>query len=262
MMKVMILCGGRGTRLREHTETKPKPMVEVGGRPILWHIMKGYAHHGVRDFILCLGYKGAMIKEYFLNYQAMNADFTVTVGRPGQIAYHGQSHDEDGWRVTLADTGENAMTGARVQRAAHHLDDDETFLVTYGDGVADIDFGKLIAFHNDHGGLATLTGVRPPSRFGEFEHDRGRVKTFHEKPQVSQGLINGGFFVFQRAFLDRLDDDDGCVLERQPLTSCAAEGELHVYEHSAFWQCMDTYRDWEHLDRLWREGRAAWKTWA
>lgn len=240
-MKVMILCGGRGTRLREHTEIRPKPMVEIGGRPILWHIMKIYAHHGMTDFILCLGYKGDVIKEYFLHYEAMDNDFTIELGQRGKIQYHGKSQGESGWRVILTDTGERAMTGARVKRASKYLDDDdETFCVTYGDGLTDLDLTAVGEFHRKHGGMATVTGVRPPSRFGELQQDGDRVLKFSEKPQVSQGIINGGFFFFQRDFLDLLDDDDACVMEREPLERCASANNLFVYKHTGYWQCMDT----------------------
>ncbi|RMG12503.1 MAG: glucose-1-phosphate cytidylyltransferase [Planctomycetota bacterium] len=261
-MKVLILCGGYGTRLREHTETLPKPMVAIGGRPILWHIMKGYAHHGFSEFVLCLGYLGDKIKEYFLNYEAMNSDFTVELGKKDAIELHGATHQEDGWKVTLAETGQDAMTGARVKRASRYLGaDDATFCVTYGDGVADVDLRAAYAFHRAHGGLATVTGVRPPSRFGELQLDGTRVTSFSEKPQVSEGLINGGFFFFERGFLDYVSEDASCVLEREPLERVAREGQLHVYEHTGFWQCMDTYREWQGLERRWRDGSAPWAVW-
>lgn len=261
-MKAIILCGGMGTRLREHTELRPKPMVEIGGRPILWHIMKLYAFHGITDFILCLGYKGHIIKEYFLNYEAMNSDFTVCLGQPSAVCLHGTSHCEDGWRVTLADTGETTMTGARLLRAAKYLDDrDQEFMVTYGDGVSDVNLRALHEFHWQHDRLATMTGVRPASRFGELECDGTRVLAFREKPQVGQGLINGGFFCFRRRFLDYLSDDPACVLERLPLEKCAADGELRLFEHLGYWQCMDTYRDWENLEKQWQRGEAPWYVW-
>ena len=259
-MKVMILCGGRGTRLREHTETKPKPMVEIGDQPILWHVMKIYAHFDFTEFVLCLGYKGIIIKEHFLNYEAENSDFTVRLGQKNGTRFHGATHSESGWEVTLADTGEDAMTGARILRAAHYLDG-QTFCVTYGDGVADVDIAKLIAFHHAHGGLATVTGVRPPSRFGEMATQGSRVVSFSEKPQMGQGLINGGFFVFEPGFLDYIGDSPGCSLERDPLEHCARDGKLHVYEHQGYWQCMDTYRDWEYLEQQWQSGKASWRIW-
>ncbi len=260
-MKVMILCGGQGTRLREHTEVRPKPMVEIGGQPILWHIMKLYAHHGFNEFVLCLGYKANLIKEYFLNYQAMRSDFTIDLGKNRSVQYHGSDHDESAWKVTLAFTGENAMTGARVKRAARYLTPGETFAVTYGDGVSDVDLAAALRFHKSHRGLATVTGVRPPSRFGEIQTDGQRVVGFSEKPQTTQGMINGGFFFFEPGFLDYLSDDDNCILERTPLERCANDGRFSVYEHAGFWHCMDTYRDWEALERQWHSGAAPWKVW-
>lgn len=261
-MKAIILCGGMGTRLREHTELRPKPMVEIGGRPILWHIMKLYAFHGITDFILCLGYKGHIIKEYFLNYEAMNSDFTVSLGQPAAVRLHGTSHREDGWRVTLADTGETTMTGARLLRAAKYLDDrDQDLMVTYGDGVSDVNLRAVHDFHRQHGKLATLTGVRPVGRFGELHCDGDRVVAFREKPRDGQALINGGFFCFRREFLDYLSDDAACVLEREPLERCAVDRQLCLFEHRGFWQCMDTYRDWEQLERQWQSGEAPWHVW-
>ncbi len=261
-MRVMILCGGRGTRLREYTESRPKPMVEVGGRPILWHIMKTYAHHGLNDFILCLGYKGHVIKDFFLRYEAMTHDITLDMSGASPFEIHRDGGRTEDWRITLADTGEETMTGARLKRAARYLDDsDTTFAATYGDGVSDVDVSALLAFHRSHGKLATLTGVRPPSRFGELELDGRRVTAFSEKPQVGQGLINGGYFIFERGFLDYLDADAGCYLEREPLARCAADGELMVHEHDGYWSCMDTYRDWERLEHEWQAGTAPWRVW-
>jgi glucose-1-phosphate cytidylyltransferase len=257
----MILCGGQGTRLREYTELIPKPMVEIGGRPILWHIMKTYAHYGITEFILCLGYKGHVIKDYFLNYEAMNTDFTINLGKH-QIRYHGTTHGEDGWNVTLVDTGEDAMTGARVKRAAGYLDShNEPFLVTYGDGVANINISKLLDFHRSNKKIATMTGVRPPSRFGVIESDGGKVKTFIEKPSLAQTMVNGGYFCFEPEFLNYLNNDSTCVLEREPLEKCAQDGQLLAYEHPGDWQCMDTFRDWEHLQKQWLTGTAPWKVW-
>ncbi len=256
---VAILCGGMGTRLREETEYRPKPMVEIGGRPILWHIMKGYAASGYTDFVVCLGYKGERIKEYFLNYEAMNNDFTVELGRPHPVSYNG-AHCESGWRVTLADTGVETMTGARIKRASRYLTGDR-FMVTYGDGVTDLDIRALVAFHQEAGTLATVTGVHPSSRFGELLVDGSRVAQFSEKPQTHEGLINGGFFVFERAFLDYLSDEPGCVLEGEPLERAAAEGQLAVFRHRGFWQCMDTFRDYQQLNQMWNTGEARWKRW-
>jgi glucose-1-phosphate cytidylyltransferase len=256
----MILCGGMGTRLREQTETRPKPMVEIGGQPILLHVMRLYAHHGIREFVLCLGYKGHVIKEYFLDFEAMRSDFTIELSGGRPIEYHRDGIEDVGWRVTLAETGETSATGARVLRASRYLDGD-TFAVTYGDGVADVDLAEVLRFHRSHGKLATVTGVRPPSRFGEIEHEQGRVCEFNEKPQATQGLINGGFFFFEPGFLDYLRGAPDAMLEREPLERCVRDGQLMVYEHRGFWQCMDTHRDWENLDALWRRGDAPWKVW-
>ena len=258
---VVILCGGKGTRLREETEYRPKPMVEVGGRPILWHIMRCYAHFGHPHFVLCLGYKGEMIKQYFLNYRAMANDFTVRLGRNEAVDISaGGDHDVD-WTVTLVDTGLETMTGARVKRVAKHLQGD-TFMLTYGDGLANIDINALLSFHREAGKLVTVTGIHPPSRFGELQIQNNLVVDFTEKPQVSQGMVNGGFFVCQREFLDYLDEDPSCILERDPLLRLAADGQLAVYRHDGFWQCMDTFREYEMLSRMWDEGNAPWRLWA
>ncbi len=257
-MKALILCGGMGTRLREQTETRPKPMVEVGGIPILVHIMRMYARHGVKDFILCVGYKGQVIKEYFLALEAMFSDFTIEYGQRRSVTYHGLSDKElEGWRVTVVDTGENSGTGERIRRAARHLAP-ETFFVTYGDGLANVNPRAVLDYHRTHGKLATITGVRPPSRFGEIDQQHGRVLAFNEKPQASQGLINGGFMCLEPGFLRYLERHPGSMLEKEPMEDCVADGELMVHEHSGFWQCMDTYRDWEHLEALWRSGNAPW----
>jgi glucose-1-phosphate cytidylyltransferase len=258
-MQTLILCGGMGTRLREETEYRPKPMVEIGGRPILWHIMKCYAAHGFTDFVVCLGYKGEMIKEYFLNYEAMNNDFTVELGKPNAVAYY-DAHGENGWRVTLADTGIDTMTGARIKRASRYVRGTR-FMVTYGDGVSNVDLRSLVAFHDQSRTLATVTGVHPSSRFGELLVKGDRVEQFSEKPQTHEGIVNGGFFVLERKALDYLSDDPGCVLEREPLERLARDGQLSVYQHHGFWQCMDTYRDYQHLNHLWDSGDAAWKQW-
>jgi len=257
-MQVMVLCGGMGTRIREYTEVRPKPMIEIGGVPILVHIMRMYAAAGFTEFILCLGYKSRVIKDYFLNYKAMNSDFTVELGRPDTLQYHPVAASDDSWRVTLADTGEGTMTGARIRRAAKYLRPGETFAVTYGDGVADVRLEDVLAFHRAHGKLATVTGVRPPSRFGEITHEAGLVKTFNEKPNVTEGLINGGFFFLEPKFLEYVTDDPSCMLEKEPLERLVGERQLVVYEHRGFWQCMDTYRDWEHLEAAYRGGAAPW----
>lgn len=258
-MKTVILCGGMGTRLREEAEYRPKPMVEIGGRPILWHIMKLYAHHGLSDFVLCLGYREEMIKQYFLNYKPLTQDFTVQLGAPDAVTFHG-NHEQDNWRVTLADTGIDAGTGARIARIKRYLAE-EAFMVTYGDGVADVDVRRLLEFHRAHGRIATVTGVRPPSRFGELQMQESRVVQFSEKPQTSQGFINGGFFVFQPKVFEYLSEEGSCFLEREPLERLAQDGELMVYPHQGFWQCVDTPRDLQRLRELWTSGAPAWKVW-
>ena len=257
-MKVVILCGGMGTRLREYTESIPKPMVRIGGIPILVHIMNMYAAAGMNEFVLCLGYMGHVIREYFLNYEANSRDFTVELGKPGSIEYHGDSRHETRWKVTLVETGAATMTGARLAIASKYLPPGETFAVTYGDGVADVPLQRVLDFHRASKCLATLTGVRPPSRFGEIEHVGGIVKSFNEKPQVGAGLINGGFFYFEYAFLKYLSADPSCTLERDPLERCVHEKQLSVYEHAGFWQCMDTFRDWERLEAYWKDGNPPW----
>jgi glucose-1-phosphate cytidylyltransferase len=259
-MKVVVLCGGLGTRLRDETEFRPKPMIEVGGRPLLWHIMKIYAHYGFNEFVLALGYKGESIRQYFLNYEAMTRDVTVRLGPPSQVTLHGGRAVEP-WTVTLADTGASALTGARVKRVERYVDGPR-FMLTYGDGVADIDLGKLLAFHERHGRIGTVTGVRPPSRFGELVSSGTRVVEFSEKPSVSNGFINGGFFIFEREFFEYLSADDGCVLERDPLERLAKDGQLEMYPHDGYWQCMDTPRDLQHLSEAWQRPRPPWKVWA
>lgn len=256
---VLILCGGLGTRLREETEFRPKPMVEVGGRPLLWHVMKIYATHGFTNFILLTGYKGRIIKDYFLNYEALHRDFTVTLGRRDSIEYHGP-HDDDGWRVTVLDTGMETMTGARIKLAQPHVTTDR-FMVTYGDGVANIDIRALMASHRQAGRLATVTGVRPPARFGEVVVEGDQVVEFREKLQTQEHLINGGFFVFERRAFDYLSSDPSCMLEREPLERLAGDGQLSVYKHTDFWHCMDTARDLQALTQLWDQRAAPWKTW-
>jgi len=234
-------------------------MVEVGNRPIVWHIMKSYAHYGHSHFILCLGYKGSVIKEYFLNYEAMNSDITLSLGQLRAIAYHDQ-HREEGFTVTIADTGLNTMTGGRLARVKRYIKDD-TFLLTYGDGVSDIDIAKVVAFHRAHGKKATLTTVRPMSRYGVINIDKsGEVEQFLEKP-VLDSWINAGFFVFDRGVFDYLDGGDECILERQPLERLAADGELMAYRHEGFFFAMDTYREYQYLNELWNSGAAPWKVW-
>jgi glucose-1-phosphate cytidylyltransferase len=258
-VKVVILCGGQGTRLREETEFRPKPLVEIGGRPILWHIMKLYAHYGFSEFVLCLGYRGQMIKEHFLNYEAMNNDFTVSLGSKREVHYHG-SHAEDGFSVTLADTGLDAMTGARIRAVQKYVDGD-TFMVTYGDGVSDVDLQAVLAFHRAHGRLATVTTHRPISRFGVLELGAsGSVTGFNEKPQLD-GWVNVGFFVFERGVFDYLDDNEACVLEQAPLQRLARDGQLVAYRHDGFFFAMDTYREFKFLNDVWDAGKAPWKVW-
>ena len=257
-MQSIILCGGLGTRLREETEFRPKPLVEVGGRPILWHIMKLYAHHGFRDFVICLGYRGNMIKEYFLNYEAMNNDFTICLGRQNRIAYHDE-HKEQDFHVTLADTGLETLTGGRVKQVKKYIEGD-TFMVTYGDGVADVDIRAVVDFHHQHKRVATVTTVRPISRFGVLDvGENGEVTSFSEKPQLD-GWVSAGFFVFDRRFFNYLEDGD-CFFERAPLERLSNEGQLMAYRHEGFFFAMDTYREYEYLNQLWSGGDAPWKVW-
>lgn len=257
-MKVVILCGGQGTRLREETEYRPKPLVEIGARPILWHIMKSYANYGFREFVLCLGYRGNMIKDYFLNYEAMNNDLTISLGRQNHVEYHDAHHEQD-FQVTLSDTGLDTMTGGRVKRVQKYVDGD-VFMVTYGDGVADLDMAELLRFHRAHGRLATVTTVRPFSRFGVLQvESNGWVSSFAEKPQLN-GWTNAGFFVFDRRVFDYLGGDD-CILEREPLERLANEQQLVAFQHGGFFYAMDTYREYKYLNELWDSGQAPWKVW-
>jgi glucose-1-phosphate cytidylyltransferase len=259
-VKTIILCGGQGTRLKEETEYRPKPLVDVGGRPILWHIMKTYAHYGFKEFVLTLGYRGNMIKSYFLDYEAMNNNFTISLGHRRSIAYHG-AHEEQDFSVTLVDTGLETMTGARVRRAKDYVAED-TFMVTYGDGLSDLNVRDLVAFHKSHGKLATVTAVRPVSRFGQLQiGPSGRVDSFVEKPQA-EGQISAGFFVFDRRVFDYLSEDPSCILERDPLERLAREGQLMAYCYSGFFYAMDTYREYLHLNELWNGGKAPWAVWS
>jgi glucose-1-phosphate cytidylyltransferase len=260
-MKAVILCGGLGTRIRDASELLPKPMLPIGGKPIVWHIMKMYARHGVREFVLCLGYKGWALKEFFLNYKAMTSDLTVTLGKHGAVEVLGR-HDEEDWKVTLAETGEATMTGGRVVAARRYVEGDQPFLLTYGDGVSDVDIGATLAFHKRHGRAATVTAVRPPGRFGEMVIDGGRVLEFNEKPQSAEGFINGGFFVLDgRRIWDFIEDSPKTILEHGPLRGLAKAGELVAYPHAGFWQPMDTLREYQLLNDLWASGQAPWKTW-
>ena len=253
-MKVIILAGGFGTRLSEYTGTVPKPMVSVGGRPILLHIMRFYAHFGHKDFYLALGYKAELIKEYFLHYRSVNSDFTVDLGT-GKVLPH-QTDDAD-WKVTLVQTGLETMTGGRVKRLQSFIGN-EPFMLTYGDGVADIDLNALLDFHFSHGKMVTVSAVHPGARFGELLIEAGHVRSFQEKPQMGQGWINGGYFVMQPEFFELITDDT-TVLERDPLEEAARIGELMAFRHEGFWQCMDTKRDRDALEELWQSGSAAWK---
>ena len=253
-MRVIILAGGFGTRLPEYTEMLPKPMVPVGGKPILWHIMKTYAHFGHMDFYVALGYKAEVIKEYFLQYRTLNADFTVDLGT-GVVTPH--QLDKVDWRVTLVDTGQSSMTGGRVRRMKPYIEN-ETFLLTYGDGVSNVNLEELVAFHKNHGKLVTVTAVRPGARFGELQLDNLQVTSFQEKPQLGQGWINGGYFVIEPGFFD-LIAGDSTILEREPLEQAARMGELMAFKHEGFWQCMDTKRDRDNLEEMWRQGNALWK---
>ena len=256
-MKAVLLAGGFGTRLSEETDLLPKPMVEIGGRPILWHIMKIYTHFGINDFIICLGYNGYVIKEYFINYYRHMSDLSVDTGS-GDIEIH-QARTEK-WRVTLVETGLNTMTGGRLKRISKYLSPNEDFLMTYGDGVASINIQALIEFHRNEGRLATVTAVRPPGRFGALEIEDNRVERFTEKPQGDGSIINGGFFVLSPKVLDYVEGD-ATIWESEPMERLAREGELSAYRHSGFWQPMDTLRDRRELEQMWVSGNAEWKLW-
>ena len=253
-MKVILLAGGFGTRLSEYTETLPKPMVRIGGKPILWHIMKTYAHFGHTNFYIALGYKAEVIKEYFLHYKTMNADFTVDLGE-GTVTSH--QLDELDWKVTLVDTGLHTMTGGRVRRMKPYIGN-ETCLLTYGDGLSNVDLNQLITFHKSHGKMITVTAVHPGARFGELEMKEEQVTSFQEKPQTGQGWINGGYFVIEPEFFE-LIDKDMTILEKKPLERVAQMGELMAFRHKGFWQCMDTKRDCDNLEEFWNTGKAPWK---
>jgi glucose-1-phosphate cytidylyltransferase len=257
-MKALILAGGLGTRLAEETGVRPKPMVEIGGRPIIWHIMKMYSHFGINDFVVCLGYKGYMIKEYFANYGLHMSDVTIDM-RSGSIDVHRNTAED--WRISLVDTGDETMTGGRMKRAMHYLGDDDTFCLTYGDGVADVDIGATVDFHRSHGRRATVTAVRPSSRFGQLGLDGDRVTEFTEKPVEEGGFINGGFFVLSREVETYIDGDD-TIWEREPLERLAGEGELRAFFHEGFWQPMDTLRDRQRLEELWAARVAPWRVWS
>ncbi len=256
-MKAVILAGGLGTRLSEETVVKPKPMVDIGTMPIIWHIMKHYSFHGVNEFVICCGYKGYVIKEYFANYFLHKSDVTFDLSE-NRMQVHNQRAEP--WKITLVDTGENSMTGGRLKRVAEHVMFEDAFCFTYGDGVSDINIRESIEFHRQHGKLATLTATYPAGRFGALELANGQVKSFMEKPRGDGGFINGGFFVLSPEVLNYIDNDD-TIWEQEPLISLAQEGQLMAYEHLGFWQPMDTLRDKVFLDKLWNEGKAPWKTW-
>ena len=255
-MQVVILCGGKGTRMREETEFRPKPLVEIGGMPVLWHIMKIYSHFGFNDFVLCLGYKGSMIKEYFMNFEWLANDFTLELGKgSGKVTHH--AHSLEDWRVTFADTGLETETSARIKKVEKYIEGD-TFMLTYGDAVADINIEKLLQFHKEKGLTVTLTGTKPPSRFGILDVDNGIASTFREKP-VLEGYINGGFFVCDKKVFDVLTDEG--MFEQAPLKGLSAKGELAVYSHEGFWQCMDTFKEVEKFNQDWEKGVRPWVVW-
>jgi len=255
-MKVAILAGGSGTRLAEETEYRPKPMVEIGGHPILWHILMHYSRYGFNEFVIALGYKGTMIKKYFVDFASLQGNLTVNVGN-GDVRMHSTASQD--WVVDLVDTGASTQTGGRIRRLAPHLRND-TFMLTWGDGLSDVELDKLLAFHRSHGKLATLTAVRPPARYGHMTFDGDQVIEFVEKPQISEGWINGAFFVLEPAAVDYIDDDQ-TVWEHEPLERLAKDGQLMAYRHRSFWQCMDTLREKHILESLWQSGMAPWKTW-
>lgn len=257
-MKAVILAGGLGTRLSEETVLRPKPMVEIGGKPILWHIMKIYATHGIKEFIIALGYKGEMIKEYFLNFYTINKDISVDLSNGKTTIHDGKQHED--WKVHLIDTGLHTQTGGRLKRMSRWFGEDETFLFTYGDGVADLDVESAIKFHQAHGKLATVTSVRPPPRFGRMAFEGDRVIDFNEKSQSGEGWINGGFFVLNRKAIDFIESDQ-TPWEREPLQRLAQAGELVGFRHDGFWSCMDTLREKQYLEELWTTGNAPWKLW-
>jgi glucose-1-phosphate cytidylyltransferase len=260
-MKTVILCGGFGTRIRDVAEDVPKPMLPIGGLPILWHIMKYYASWNHRQFVLCLGYKSRAIKDFFLNYEAYTNDFTLCLGSANPPRYH-DAHPDSGWEITLAETGLKTMTGGRVARIRKYVEDERDFLLTYGDGVGDVDLERLLEFHRAHGKILTVTGVHPPGRFGELEYGHDAVVTgFNEKPQVSGGRISAGFFACRRELFDYLPLREDLVFEQEPMRRIVADGQLMIYEHDGFWQPMDTYRDYTFLNQLWDSERAPWLRW-
>lgn len=259
-MKTVILCGGYGTRIRDVADDIPKPMIPVGKLPILWHLMKYYASFGFDDFVLCLGHKGHVIKDFFLNYETSTRDVTVKLGSSDQVMFH-TKHDEASWKVTLADTGTETMTGGRIAKIQKYVND-ERFFLTYGDGLSNVDLDALLKFHQRQGTTATVTGVRPPGRFGELTiNESGKAQQFNEKPQASEGRISGGFFVCEPTLFDHVPDQEDLVFEETPLRTLVSLGQLSVFEHDGFWQCMDTYRDWQLLTTMEKTAKAPWKIW-
>ena len=257
-MKAVILAGGLGTRISEETSTRPKPMIEIGGKPILWHILKTYSYHGINDFVICCGYKGYVIKEYFANYFLHMSDVTFDVGKNSMEVHQ---RNAEPWRVTLVDTGEGTMTGGRLKRVANYVKNEEAFCFTYGDGLCDVNITELLAFHKAQNVEATLTGTIPPGRFGALELNGSKVNSFREKPKGDSAMINGGFFVLSPKVIDYIKDDS-TTWEREPLERLAKEGNLAAYQHNGFWQPMDTLRDKVHLEELWQSGKAPWKVWS
>jgi len=261
-MKVVILCGGMGTRMRDHHELSPKPLIPIGSRPIVWHIMKYYAHFGHKDFILCLGNRREAFVDYFLHYHYHNSDLTIDLGRPDNVRLHNRESPTEDWRVTLADTGLHTNTGGRLKRVAPYIDGSH-FMLTYGDGLGCVDLDALLDFHRRAGKMATVSAVHPTGRFGEIAVNADQVISFAEKPQTTAGYINGGFLVFEKEFIHRyVPNDPGCYLESDALSHCARDGQLAAYCHEGFWQCMDTPREHQILEDLWRRGDAPWQVWA
>ena len=261
-MKAVILCGGKGTRIRDVSEVLPKPMVPIGGKPILWHIMKIYSHFGINEFILCLGYRGWAIKEYFLNFHTINSDFTVQVGKPDGLTFFNPV-EESTWKVTLADTGDESMTGARLWRIRKYLEGEKSFCVTYGDGLAGINIDQLVKFHQASGKVGSVTGVRPTGRFGELSFEGDVITHFNEKPQISESWVNGGFMVFDNARVwDYFWPEDNLILEKEPLPAMVKDRQLAIHQHEGFWMGMDTLREYNILNEMWNSGNAPWKIWS
>jgi len=260
-MKVVILCGGQGSRIKDIADIMPKPMLSIGDRPILWHIMKIYAHYGFKDFVLCLGYKGWQIKEFFLHYYAKMSDITIDLKKNDSVVYHNSNNGCD-WKITLVETGEEALTGARVRSAGKYLKDDNEFCLTYGDGLADVNLKDLLETHQNSGLDVTVTGVRPSGRFGEIEANGQVIQQFNEKPNVSAGLINGGFMIFNTSVIDQYFEPEGNLnLEKDVIPKIVKDQKVGVYKHGGFWECMDTPREYQLLNQLWNDGQAPWKVW-